>query len=222
MLQEITRLDIDYLYHLDYVDIKSLSFANKDFNIMLNDDTTLKNILYEQCNNYIYLPPKFPILKALNELYNIITVFTYKLYPDDMKWPRWINIEMFRNDLKRNIYSNLYYKITDLLYCDRNDILDMNLIIDKMKIINLDKIELIFPFCAYNDDFYLTDTNICENKFYLNFNKELHLSDTVLDYFRYSFLYLFNKYNKYNVDIENNLLNLLFIRNYSYRYDLEV
>lgn len=68
MLQEITRLKIDYLYHLDYVDFNSLSNINKEFFNMLNNDTVLRNILYKQCGNDIYLPPDFPILKVFNEL----------------------------------------------------------------------------------------------------------------------------------------------------------
>lgn len=222
MLQEITRLKIDYLYHLDYVDFNSLSNINKEFFKMLNNGTTLRNILYEQCDNNIYLPLDFPILKVLNELNNSIIAFIYKLYPDDIKYPRWINIEIFRNDLKRNIYIDLYNKITDLLYNNGNDILDINPIINKMKIIILDKVELIFPFAAYNDDDYLMCSNIKDNKFYTHFNKELHLSDTILEYFRHSLQYLFNKYNKYNSGIEDNLTYLLFIRNYTYKSDLEV
>jgi len=216
MLQEITRLKIDYLYHLDYVDFNSLSNTNKEFFKLLNNDTTLRNILYKQCDNDIYLPPDFPILKALNELHNEITIFMYKLYPINMRWPRWINIEMFRNDLKRNIYIYLYDKISGFLYNKGKIVLDIN--IYEMKIIILDRAELIFPFAAYNDDEYLVTGNIEDNKFYQSFNKELHLSDTILNYFRHSLKYLNDKYN-INID-DDNIHSLLFTRNYTYGYAL--
>jgi len=114
MLQEITKVCNDYLYHLDYVDYKSLSITNKEIFKLLDNDVILRNILYEHCNNDIYLPPDFPILKALNELYNEITRFIYNLYPDDIVYPRWINIDYFRNDLKRNIYIFYIVKLAIL------------------------------------------------------------------------------------------------------------
>ncbi len=170
---------------------------------------------------YIY-PPDFPILKALNELYNEITAFLYRLYPDDMKWPRWINIEIFRNDLRKNVYISLYNKIGGLLCINGRAKSDIDPIIDKMKTIILDDVELIFPFIAYNDDHYLTDTNIKDNKIYQHFNKELKISDVVLDYFRHSLQYLFDKYKQYNWDIERSVEILLFIRDYTYKSCLDV
>ena len=222
MLQEITRLKIDYLYYLDYVDYNCLSNTNKGLFTLLNNDTTLRNILYKQCDNDINLPPDFPILKSLNELNKEITRFVYNLYPDDMKWPRWVNIELFRNDLKRNIHIMLYNKLSELLHNNGDDILDLNLVIDKMKIVVLSEIELIFPFVAYNDDHYLIDTNIDDNKFYKHFNKELKLSNIILEYFKHYFKYLFDKYSKYTTDIEDKIYCLLFIRDYTYKSLLEV
>jgi len=215
MLQEITKHCSDYLYHLDYVDYKSLSITNKEIFKLLDNDVILRNILYEHCNNDVYLPPDFPISKSLNELYNEITKFTHDLYPDDIIYPRWINIDYFRNDLKRNIYIFLYSKIGDVLYNDGDGILSMNTIMDRIKIINLDKVELIFPFCAYNCMNYLGQTNIKDNKFYQHFDLKLKLSDRSLSYFRYIFEHISNKYDIYNQEVEDNLLSILFIRDYS-------
>lgn len=114
---------------------------------------------------------------------------------------------------------NIENIIGTILYNDGKDIIDLNLIIDKMKIVILDKIELIFPFKAYNDDYYLINSNIKENKFYKHFNTELKFSETILEYFRHSLQYLFNKYNW---DIEDSISILLFIRYYTYKYYLEV
>jgi len=223
MLEEITKLHIDYLSHLDYVDFNSLANTSKHFFQLLNNDTILRNILYKCCDNDIYLPPDFQISKALNALYNEINAFTYKLYPDDMEWYKWINIEIFRNDLKRNIYINLYNLYSKLLYNDEKDILDGNIIIiiDKMKISTLNQPGLIFPFIAYNDE-YLCDSDIRDNKFYKQYNTELKLSDLILDYFKHSLKNLFNKYNKFNRTIENNLSILLFIRDYTHKSRFEV
>ena len=59
MLQEITRLNLDYLSHLDYVDLKSLSHTNKELFKTLNDDKILRNILYKVAENDIYFSPNF-------------------------------------------------------------------------------------------------------------------------------------------------------------------
>lgn len=225
MLQEITKVCPDYLYHLDYVDYKSLSFINKEFSKLLDNDEVLRNILYEQCNNDIYLPANFPISEALNELYNQITKFTYKLYPNNLpylKYPKWINMDYFRNDLIRNIYSCIYDKIVDILYNNGNGFLSTNSFMDTIKIIYLDQLELVFPFCAYNDENYLHQTNIKNNKFYQHFDLKLHLPDRTLSYFRYIFEYLSNKYSEYNREIEDNLLSILFIRDYTHKSLFEV
>jgi len=215
MLQEITLLKIDYLSHLDYVDFNNLANTNKEFYILLKDDTILRDILYKQCDNNIYLPPNFPISKALNELYKEITSFIYKLYPDEMKWHKWINKEMFRNDLRKNCYRDLYNQIATILYND-GEMLTIDVIIEKMKTIKLDKVELIFPFGAYNNDIYLHESDIQINVYYLHFNRELNLPDITLEYFRHNLQYLGEKYNDGHISL------LLFIRNYTYQSLFEV
>ena len=220
MLLEITILNIDYLSYLDYIDYTSLSNTNKELHKLLNNDNVLRNILYKRCNDDIYLPSNFQITKALTSLYNEITSFIYKLYPDDIKWPRWINIEIFRNDIKRNVYLDLYNKIIDVCHEVGKDLSNVN--IYNMKTIILTQVELIFPFAAYNDDIYLCNSDIDKNKFYKHFNRELHLSDIVLDYFSHTLLYLINKNERFDFDVEDKILDLLFIRDYTYKSLLEV
>ena len=137
-----------------------------------------------------------------------------------MKWPKWINIEMFKKDVKNTIYVELNNQISTLLYYG-DIIFDIN-IIDKLKIINLDKVELVFSFAAYNDDKYLMNTNIRDNGFYKHFNMELHLPDIIIDYFKRPLQFLFEKYVEYNSIIERNILNLLYVRDYTYQSCLEV
>jgi len=94
---------------------------------------------------------------------------------------------------------------------------------DRIKISStLSKVELIFPFCAYNCMNYLHQTNIKDNKFYQHFDLKLKLSDRSLSYFRYIFEHISNKYDIYNQEVEDNLLSILFIRDYSYKSLLEV
>ena len=214
MLQEITALNIDYLHHLDYVDFNSLSHINKAFFKLLNNDTILRNILYKQCDNDIYLPPNFPILKALNDINNRITLFIYKLYPNDMKWPRWTNIEIFRSDLKKNVYMDLWVQIC-ISYNNGRDISDINLFIDDINTIILSRVGLLLPFAAYNNE-YLVISDVENNKFYNSFDKELQFTDTTLDYLKHSFEYFYNKYNKDSMNIDDKIYALFFIRDYTH------
>ena len=214
MLQEITRLNLDYLSHLDYVDLKFLSHTNKDLYKILNEDKILRNILYKIAENDIYFPPNFPISKALNELYNKITSFVNVLYPNNMEWPKWINIEIFKRSMKNTIYLQLSNQISTLLNNNGEGILN------KLKIFNLEKAELIFPFTAYNNIYYLNDTDIQTAEFYKHFDMILNLPDIILDYFKLPLLFLLKKYDKRDKIIAYTISNLLYIREHTYHCNI--
>jgi hypothetical protein len=135
MLHAMKNLSIDFLSTLDYVDLQNLSQTDKKLSDICVNDTILRNILYQTYyeelsksvyikyynkNNIplpkVYLPPNFPIAEAQQLLYNNILKLVNINFPETLKWPRWINREKFKEDMIRNVYQDLCYKIRDYLY----------------------------------------------------------------------------------------------------------
>lgn len=113
-LYMITEMNIDYLSKLNYIELKNLSYTNKKFVTICNDNSMLRNILYNK-NDKINLPPNYNIATAVNELYNLIREFIHKDYPDD-KYPKWVNVELFMDEIKRYTYDKLFVSLINYLY----------------------------------------------------------------------------------------------------------
>lgn len=227
-LQYITSLNIDYLSSLDYVDLQNLCMTDKNLNNICHHDETLRNILYKtfqtQINNSDYskfykknniklptinLPPNFPISDALQSLYDNILKLIYINYPQDMKWPRWVNKEQFKDDMIRNIYWNLYFKITEYLY--KKKVID----IKNLKSVHINPILIAFPFVSYNDDEYITDMSKEDNKYTQYVTNDLDLPPLFTEYLMHIFSHWEKPFDEYSGILEDTLWVMLFYRDYS-------
>jgi hypothetical protein len=186
MLHGLKNLSIDFLSTLDYVDLQNLCHTDKALSGICRDNTILRNILYQTYNTaledsiyakkykkkdielpQLYLPPNFPIAEALRSLYDNILALVDVNYPDyDFQWPRWINRENFKEDMVRQIYYNLYFKITAKLY-EKSSIAKA---IKKIKSVDIDAHIITFPFVAFNEDQYISEMAADDNKYtrYIN------------------------------------------------------
>ena len=107
---------IDFLNHFDYVDLHNLCQTETSQDIC-DDDVILKSLLL----NNLGLKFDLKIAKPLQDLYNSITRLVNENYPEDIddysfRFPRWINIPQFKDDMKRRIYINLMYIIQMDIY----------------------------------------------------------------------------------------------------------
>jgi hypothetical protein len=100
-LQSITSLNVDYLSHLNYVDLKNLSVSNSSFKNILSN-LSLKTILFNKLNIQV----KENIADLMKELDDKIDALLKIHY---VEFPRWVNPELFLNDQKSKIYKILPY-----------------------------------------------------------------------------------------------------------------
>ena len=233
MLNGMKDLSIDFLSTLDYVDLQNLCKSDKKLSNICVNDSILRNILYQtydealKNSNYmgfymkndialpkIYLPPNFPIARALRKLYNNIDALVDVNYPADatyFKWPRWVDKAKFKDDMIRQIYNDLCYKIRDYLY-DKKPISDA---IKSLDSVNIQPSLLAFPFVYDSDEQYLREMEDDDNKYADHVTNTLKIPDLFRDY-----LYeIFNAWNKpfdeYTGILEDTLWAMLFYRDYS-------
>jgi hypothetical protein len=228
-LLNLVNYDIDYLSKLDYVDLQSVCKINKQLNNICSNDMILRNILFKTydealLNSYyvksykkqniklplLFLPSNFPIAMALQSLYDNIVKLVYINYPKNMKWPRWINKEKFIEDMIRNIYWDLYYKITGYIYKKR----DVISIVDLTKV-EINKVLITFPFVSYNDEDILFEMDEADNKFSQYAFNELVIPDLFTNYLYDIFNHWSSPFDQYSGILEEVLWILLFFRSYS-------
>lgn len=228
-LSYITSLDIDYLSSLDYVDLQSLCQTNKQFSKICINNTILTHILYKTYYEnltdsiyagfykkdnielpQIYLPPNFPIAEALQLLYDNILKLVYLNYPKNMRWPRWVDREKFIQDTIRNIYWDLYFKITKYLYKQKSITSIANL-----TFVKIDPILITFPFVSYNDEEYISEMERDDNKYSQYAVNGLVIPDLFTEYLFQIFNHWEHPFDTYSGILEDTLWPMLFYRNYS-------
>lgn len=221
--------DIDYLSSLDYVDLQSLCQTNKQLNKICSNNIILRNILYKTYHDALenslykrgykkmniklpelFLPPNFPIAEALQSLYNNILKLVFVNYPKNMKWPRWIDQEKFIQDMVRNIYWDLYFKITSYLYENKTVISIVDLTQVKMN-----KTLITFPFVSYNDEDLLLEMDENANTFAQYATNELIIPDLFTNYLYEIFNHWQPPFDQYSGILEETLWEMLFYRHYS-------
>jgi len=206
---------IEIISHLDYVDLYNLAHTEKAFNHVIYDDSILKRILLKNIGGLIsrhypkyssidfQLPYDLNIAKPLKDIYNRCRIMIHELYGEDIyygyKIPRWVNIPQFKDDITRQLYSDIKYKLWD----------------NSLKISNqlkFDIKEIVFPF--YACDIYLSDTNIEKEEFFHNFNDYITVLNQTVNYIHIVKDTILAKYEDERL-AEDLIQRLLFIKKYS-------
>jgi len=143
-LQSITSLNIDYLSHLNYVDLKNLSVSNTSFKNILSD-LSLKTILFNKLNIQV----KENVSDLMKELDAQIDALLNIHY---VEFPRWINKELFLHDQKARLYKKLphsFYTKLDDDHIYKTETFDEDMYESDMSLsIELGREFLAFPFIS--------------------------------------------------------------------------
>ncbi len=205
---------IHFLNQFDYIDLHNLCHTSTQFSDICYDDITLKSVLQ---NNIIEKLPNLNIAKPLQDLYDSINNLVEENYPENsdytFKFPRWINIPQFKDDMIRRIYLELCSNIQHDIYLQydeqKKNIYEMN-----KNVIHINKPILIFPFYALNIERYITDTNLDQNEFLNDFDNILKLSEETISYIEQmiNLIFLEQGYHRY---LESAIEHILFIKSYT-------
>lgn len=100
---------LNSITNLDYVDLRNLSYVDKSFSSICENNLLFKGILAITIPNVVF---KMNVTKILKSLDNQIQKLINRHYPD---LPIWVNIELFMIHMKKKIYKNLARNINDTL-----------------------------------------------------------------------------------------------------------
>lgn len=148
-LMNITKINISYLSHLDYVDLLNLCKINKSYAFICEDDRMLRDIIYTKDPNVI-ITPYFKISKALKDLYSQF----FKLINDNYNTlPEWVNKTQFIDYTVRTM-GNVF--VNELMEA----ILDNDSYVNNINNIHLDKMIIALPFVSdhFSSDLYGSDS----------------------------------------------------------------
>lgn len=184
-LQSITSLNVDYLSHLNYVDLKNLSVSNVSFKNILSN-LSLKTILFNKLNIQV----KENVSDLMKELDDKIDALLKIHYVD---FPRWINQKLFLHDQKARIYESLpyafYIKLQDYHVYKTETFYEEMYEPDISLTIELSKALLAFPFVSnefeepdYDDIIPIHSTSLNLSKQFVeylmnNMGKFIHWKD---------------------------------------------
>jgi hypothetical protein len=100
-------MDITYLSHLDYIDIKHVCESDEKLNYICKDDKIIRNILYSK-SNLISIPLDINIIEVLDVFYK-----SFEDYFNDL--PRWVNFKQFKDDHIRYMIGYCIDSLPDLI-----------------------------------------------------------------------------------------------------------
>jgi hypothetical protein len=115
VLSFIKLHDIDFIYHLSYVDILNICKTNKNLSNICSDNQLFRNILL---NKNIILNPNVDIITSLNIIYNQIDKLVYKNFANRFI-PAYIKKEAFLKDMHKRIMflfiNNLWQNVRKIV-----------------------------------------------------------------------------------------------------------
>jgi hypothetical protein len=133
-------------------------------------------------------------------------------YPDTDYIPRWVDSVKFKDDMKRRVYSELHYQLQKLLLSiDSYD----ELYDEDIRILNIDKLLLVFPFTAYTELTSITDTlyDKLDTDYFNNIENTIYLSDGLINVLK-EIVALFDGFDDNFFVIEQ----ILFMRDHTWKY----
>ena len=172
ILEEITRLNIDYLSTLDYVDMQNLCKTNKNLSKICNDDNLLKTIIFNRSGIMVNKEHHVSMLmKQLDDCINTIMEENYN------NIPRWVNKELFWIDCKKVFYVNLVQRFAKRIikYSD-----DLDSLFEAFWRLGEDffiKLKVSFPFTSQDQNDYYSSP-------LYNDPVVIALSDDMINYIR--------------------------------------
>lgn len=220
-LQDLTPININYLSALDYVDLHNLCQTSKEFKKICDDNLLLKQILSDSISQFNFmLSFNYDVATPLKLLYQSIKNLVDENYPeydDDYgyKFPRWVNIPHFKDDMIRHIYYDMVFVLWDILYDyqEKHGQLEKGCVTKKLnKLAIVKKTTISFPFLPLNKEMHILYANFDRTDFLNDIENELQLDLSVAQYIEDSVLAISNHYT---YAIEEGLFDILFIRRYT-------
>src|SRR5436853_2142624 len=147
-LLDVTKININYLTKLDYIDLKNLCNTSIEFKHICEDNILLRSILANK-NKNIIVTRDFDISSALNDIYGKIEILIFNNFSYT---PDWINKEKFLNHMIRYISLLFVTQLTDEIieYVD----------IPPNDTISINKSYLAFPFHSNEIELFDNDDEI--------------------------------------------------------------
>lgn len=215
-LQYISKLGINYLSKLDYVDISNLSRVNKFFDNTCNDNEFLRNLLYVK-NINMELPLDFDINLAMKDIdYQMEKIYSLN-YPFDMIFPKWIDKKLFKEHMKRVIYVEIYFGLNGIIY----DHLTKNIDVSNINEIYISRSRISLTFAPKGTYLYCFDDDENQEDF-AHVENTIKISECFKNYIIYATNKLYDKegYKITNTIPNNNiellLQDLLFLQDYTF------
>jgi hypothetical protein len=157
--------DKSFLHYLDFVDIVNFSHSHKASLFILKDNTLLRSLVYARCD-IANITPNLDISKVMLDLY-----YQFKVIVMDKHdyIPRWVNAELFRDDMIRRLYLLFITSFGDSQYDDDENEYKLTLYSDD---------EFNIPICANgsvydencneSDNYMFVDTHLIEEYLVIN------------------------------------------------------
>lgn len=148
------KADISFLHYLDFVDIVNFSHSHKASLFILKDNTLLRSLVYARCD-VANITPNLDISKVMLDLYYQFKVMVMNRHE---YIPRWVNAELFRDDMIRKLYLSFIISFGDSQYDDDENEYKLTLYSDD---------EFNIPICA-NGSVYDENCNESDNYMFVD------------------------------------------------------
>lgn len=171
-----TDINIEYLSHLNYMDIRQLCCTNKAIAQLCHNDRLFKLIIYRKTG--IRVSKKYNVAHILLELDNIMEQTVKDHFPiDDL--PVWVNESLFLISQKRKLYNLLDEEISKNIYDIIEDYKDED---EKMEEwdIPINDSSFLAPLVSQRKDDIIDQTNIFLNGKYITV--PIHILEYIIEY----------------------------------------